>query len=190
MQDKLKTGKWDTFYSTYYWVIHLDKNHPANTTEKLVGYSKRVGEHEAQDKDQLLKRKILNLFLNSYFKRMTRIEFFMRTEFAIDKKRDPNILNLFPTHYDIPELNHDIVFKRWGVFLKDFYDRVNKNKSMDGILPKARGLKNPDDFLNTDNYEFKNVGQLYAHAARCITHGHPPGAVNDFILKYKILRGW
>lgn len=189
-QNSLKTGKWDTFYSTYYWNIHLDLNHPQNSIEVLTGYSKKVGESEAQDKEQLLKRKIINLFLNSYFKRMFRIDFFMRTEFVIDKKRDPKILVIYPDHYDIPEANHDVIYKKFGVFLKEFYDRIDQHRSMDGILPKGRAFISGDQFLNPDNYKFKTVGHLYAHASRCSIHGHPPGEVEAFILKVKALNNW
>jgi hypothetical protein len=189
-QKEHKTGQWDTFHSTYYWNIHLDLDHPQNSTPVLTGYSKKVGEAEAQDKDQLLKRKIINLFLHSYFKRMKRIDIFLRTEFVIDKKRDPKILVLYPTHYDIPELNHDVIFKKFGPFLKDFYERALRGGNMDGLLPKTRALMNGDDFLNPENYKFKSVAHLYSHAARCLIHGHAEGAVNAFIYKVKALNHW
>lgn len=182
--------KWDAIYSTFYWNIYLDPMNSRNSTPVLTGYSKKEGEREAQDKDQMLKRKILNLFINGYFNRMERMEIFMRTEFCIDKRRDPKILILYPRHYDIPELNHDVVFKKYGVWLKEFYDRINERKSMAGILPKGRSQMSHDDFLKPENFKFPTVAHLLSHAARCITNGHAPGEVNNFIIKVKSLNNW
>lgn len=187
----IKTGKWDTFYSTYWWNIYLDPEHPDNTTERLTGYSKKEGESEAQDKDQLLKRKILNFYLNGYFKRIKYIEFFLRAENMIDKKRDPKILLIYPDHYDIPEMNHDVIFKKFGAFLHDFYDRVQHNKDMNAMLPKGnKKITSKDDFLNTEKQFFKSIAHLYAHAARLLRYGHAPGEVEAFIQRYKQLKSW
>ena len=182
--------KWDTIYSTFYWNIHLDIKHPMNSTPVLTGYSKKEGDRENKDPDAMLKRKILNLLINGYFKRMERIDIFMRTEFAIDKKRDPKILVLYPTHYDIPELNHDVIFKKFGVFLKEFYDRLNASKSMDGLLPKMKSQMQHEDYLKPENFKFPTVAHLYQHAARCITNGHASGEVNHFVLRVKAMNNW
>ena len=186
----MKTGKWDNFYSTYFWNINLDPSNPINNTPVLTGYSKKVGENEAADKIQLLKRKIVNLYLNGYFKRIRSIDFYQRTATHIDKKRDPKILVIMPTTYEIPELNREVIFKHFGNFLIEFYDRIKNEQSMDGILPRMKKIRSQDEFLDPSRYQFKTEGHLYAHAARLLNHGHPTGAVNHFIKQVKIREKW
>lgn len=194
MNNQKSRPQWDTLHSSYFWIIYLNPNYEGartNTTDKLTGYSKRVGESENQDKDQLLKRKIINLFQNSYLDRSLKIEFYARTGFAIDKSKDPLILTLYPTYYDIAELNHEAVLKRFGVFLKQFYDEKTKTApDFKKLLPGARKMVSKDEFLNIDKYDFKTLSQLYGHATRLLTHGHPIGEVNHFINEYKARKQW
>lgn len=187
---KQSRGTWDTMYSTYFWKIHLDKTDPRNTAECLTGYSKMLNESEAQDKDYLLKRKIVNLFTNGYLTKATRIEFFARVGTVVDKSKDPNILIVYPTHYDIPELNHSVIYKKFGVWLTDFFYRINNKKSMDDILPAIRKPKSKDDYMNIERHQFSTVAQLYTYSAKLLVHHHPQGEVDNFILKYKQKRGW
>lgn len=185
-----RAGNWDVFHSTYYWTINLDPLHPANKVDKLNGYSKKVGEHEATDKDYLLKRKIVNLFLNGYRTRAKSIEFYKSTEFLIDKKRDPKILILYPESYEIPELNHDVIFKTHGHFLKDLYQAIKDNRDLKNLLPTSRRPKSLDSYLKVENYQFKHSHEMYAHATRCLRMDFPQGLVEDFIRNYKVLKGW
>lgn len=184
--------KWDKANSTYYWHIYLDRMNTSNNpnVEYLVGYSKVEYQSEAADKEALLKRKIFTLFNYGYFKRIKKICFYARIESMVNKHTDPCILILYPSHYDIPEMNHDVVYKKWGQFLHDFYDRINANKSMEGILPRSTKGGNADDFLKVENYNFKDVAQLYAHSTRCLRHGHPQDRVEDFIRRYKSMKNW
>jgi len=181
---------WDTKASTYYWTIELDQNNPANTIPKISGYSKVEGQNEATDKANMLKRKILNLYTNGYFKRCVRIDIYQNTGVYIDKKLDPCILNLYPTSYNIPTQNHDVIYKIFAPFLNEFYQRINANKSLDNILPVYRKIKSQDQFLDIHAYNFKNIGQLYSHAARLSINGHPEGAVSNFIKMYKDKQKW
>lgn len=193
MTNKAKPAfKWDKANSTYYWHIYLNPLHTANnpTVEYLTGYSKVEYQSEAQDKEALLKRKIFTLYQYGYFDRMKKISFFARIDTMVNKSVDPCILELYPTYYNIPEANHDIVYKKWGIFLHDFYDRINTKKSMDGLLPRTTKGANKDTFLNVNNYNFKDIAQLYAHSTRCLRHGHPQGMVEDFIRRYKTLKNW
>lgn len=183
--------KWDTEFSTYFWQIHMDYKHVFNTTPMLTGYSKVRDQSEAQDKDYLLRRKICMLFKNGYFERMKRVEFFFKTAEVMDKRKAEKILICFPKTYDIPEANHDIIFKKHGMWLKTFYELINSGQSIDDILPKVRreGV-DKDQFLNVESHEFPSTGHLYAYAARLSAHGHPPGAVEHFIRQYKQRKGW
>jgi hypothetical protein len=190
-QNKIKPFQWDTLTSTYYWYIELDPNHAQNSVPGLTGYSKVVNQNEAQDKDNLLKRKIVTLFNNSYLLRAKKIEFYQRSGDYIDKKRDPKILILYRDNYDIPELNHDIIFKKFGAFLKEFYYRLENRKSMEGILPKQKNLStNLDDLFNVDKYNFPSLAHLYAKASNFSRHGHAPGLIDDFVRKYRTLKNW
>lgn len=184
--------KWDTTYATYYWKIFLDPKHSRNnpSVEHISGYSKVVLQSEALDIDNLLRRKIHNLLINGYFPRMKRIEFWQRKNFCINKSEDPKILILYPTHYDIPEDNHDVIFKKHGVWLKEFYDAYLNNRSTEHLFIKGKKPMSNDEFLNIHRFNFNGLPQLYSHAARLLTHGHPEGAVNDFIRKYKELKQW
>lgn len=188
-----KTPKWDDRHSTYYWKIYLDKTHPRNSqsVEFLEGYSKKETQHENPDTEMLLKRKILNLFLNGYYDRINRIEYYLRADIVINKSTDPLIVTCYPKHYVINELNGEKIFKKFGVFLNEFYFRIVNKKSMDNLLPqKKSNIKTADDFLKVEKYNFSNIGQLYGHATRCIHFGHPTDAVESFIIKYKQLKNW
>lgn len=187
---KQRRGTWDTIYSTYFWKIHLDKDNPNNLAESLSGYSKKIGENEAQDKEYLLKKKIVNLYTNGYFTKATHIQFFCKVGPLIDKSRDPKIITLYPTHYVIEQFNFEIVNKKWGRWLTDFYFRINNNKSLDDILPALRRPKSKDDYLDITKQHFTSEAQLYNYCAKLSLHGHPPGEVKHFIEKYRELRKW
>lgn len=182
--------KWDTKSSTFYWSIQLDPSHPKNTISLLTGYSKVEGQAESSDKETMLKRKIINLYTNGYFARMRQINIFQNTGVFIDKSLDPCIIQLFPKHYNIDPANHQAVYKRYGAFLEDFYQRINANKSLDNILPQTRRIRSQDQFLDINAYSFKGPANLYSHAARLLLHGHAEGAVNHFIDSYKKKMQW
>lgn len=186
--------KWDMMYSTFYWKIHLDPNYEWNGQRNfqpwLFGYSKVCFQSEAEDKDYLLRKKIFNLFTNSYFKKMLKIEIWMRVDPIVDKKRDPKILILYPKHFDIPEDNYDYTYKRHGNFLHEFYDCLNAGKSVEHLQPKANNSVNKDEWLNIHKWNFSDVKALWAHANRLIYNGHPEGAVKHFMSEYKSLKGW
>lgn len=179
--------KWDSEGATYCWDIHLDKNHPANSIEKLRGYSKARGQSEAQDKDYLLRRKIGMLFQNAYFQRMTRIDFFVILSF----NRYEKILTLYPTYYNVAELAHEEIYKKHGKWLDAIYQRIRSGGPIVDLLPKVKkAVTNKDQYLDIDRYDFKNVGQVYAHAANLHRYGHAPGAIENFIRGYKSKKGW
>ncbi len=182
--------KWDTKSSTFYWVITLDPKNPNNTISVMSGYSKVENQHENADKEAMLKRKIINLYTNGYFKRSLKIEIYQNTGVFIDKKLDPCIMVLYPTSYDFPKGNHEIIFKKYGAFLNDFYHKINSNQSLDNILPYSRKIKSQDDFLNINAFKFQSPANLYAHASRLLINGHPNGAVENFITQYKTKMSW
>ena len=129
---------WDKIHSTYYWKINLKPEYQYNGVTQLTGYSKKCNQNEAMDKTQMLKTKILMFHKTSYLKRINSIEIWRREGSYIDTKNDPKILILFPTSYNILEDNYEEIFKLFGLFLKDFYYRVNTGKSMEDLVPKQR----------------------------------------------------
>ena len=185
-------AKWDIFYSTYYWKIYLDTFNTLNnpSVEFLTGYSKKEKQSEAQDIHHVLKAKILNLNSHGYFERMKRMEIYMRVGEMINKKTDPDIIILYPTHYTIPSENHEYIYKRFASFLDEFYRRKKDHKSMEGILPQLKSRTSKDFYLDVTKQHFNHISQLYTHAGKLLLYGHSEGAVNDFILKYKQLRKW
>lgn len=184
--------KWDTFYSTYFWRVYLDKRHPDNSQEVefLTGYSKRIGQREASDKAHMLKVKIINLFNNGYFKKMIKWEIQARTGEVIDHKRDPIIMVLTPTGYTFPGANTDLMWKLHGKFLDEFYSRIRANKSMDGLLPNARKGMDSDKHLDPSLRNHPSVDHLYSYASRLSRFGHPSGAVTAYINEVKLLKRW
>lgn len=191
-QKQQKPVKWDIFYSTYYWRIYLDKTHPLNSpnVEFLKGYSKQERQNEASDLHHLLKAKILNLHQNGYFDRMLRIEIWQRLGEIINTKTDAKFLILYPKNYDINPAYQDYTFKTFAPFLNDFYDRRNNEKSMEGIIKQKRKPMSLDDRLNISKVHLHSLQQLYSYAARLLVNGHPEGAVNSFIQKYRELKKW
>lgn len=187
---KQQNKPWDRFYSTYYWTIHLDLNNPRNHAERLTGYSKKVNENEKADKDELLKTKILMLLQNGYLDRSTKIDFYFKTDFAIDKSKDPCILILMPNAYNIPPTNGEYMLKRFGVFLNEFYDRKKRGLAMTELIPKKKNATNLDDLFDVSKANFKTEAHLYGRAAQLLTYGHPPGQVNQYIDKVRTLKGW
>jgi hypothetical protein len=184
--------EWDTEFSTFWWIIHLNRSHALNSpsVERITGYSKYRNQSEAQDKEYVLKRKIAMLYKRGYFDRMRYVEFHYRQTEVIDRNRDPLILFCFPHYYDIPPAHHDTIYKKFGSWLQLFYDRINKRAPIDDIVPAVRKGTNKDDFIDPSKYNFADVAQLYAHAARLTRHGHAPGAVESFIKEYKSRRQW
>lgn len=187
--NKTRPG-WDTEFSTYFWLIHLDLDHPYNNTDKITGYSKYRFQDEAQDKDYLLRRNIAMLFKRGYFERMHRVEFFQRVDPLLDKMRSPKILVCYPHHYDIPEFNHDVIYKKFGPWLHAFYECVNTGKAIDELIPAVKKGVDKDEFINPFRFDFKSVAHLYAHATRLLRHGHAQGEVEAFIRKCKELKKW
>lgn len=184
--------QWDKLYSTYYWKIYLDKKNPKNSfnVEFLQGYSKVEHQRESQDTTHLLKSKILNLYKNDYFNRIERIEIYQRLDAIINTKNDIKIMILEPNKYDLNPNFLDKLFKNYGLFLEDFYNRIINGLPMDGIIREKRKAISEDDRLNINLVKLQNLSALYSYAARLLIHGHPQGAVNNFILKYKELKQW
>lgn len=194
-QSRKTYGDWDWQHSTYYWKIYLNKNHPSNNPniQFLTGYSKKIGQNEAQDKENLLRRKIFSLCRNGYFQKMLRIEFYQKVGEMLNNKTAPLILTVYPDYYNIAEQNHDIVFKKHGVWLQEFYYRLQTRQDITDMMPNSKDRNSnvkQDDYLNIHKYDFKNVGALYQHAAKLLNYGHAEGAVTHFIREYKSLKQW
>lgn len=185
----LKTDKntinWDRLNSTFYWKIYLDKTHSKNSpnVESLTGYTKGEKQRESQDAVHMLKSKIFNLNKNGYFDRMERIEIYQNEE-------NIKILVLRPDGYDINPNHLQAIFKNYGTFLEDFYNRRKNKLSMDGLITPKRKAISDDDRLNIDKVKLYSLSALYTYAGRLLIHGHPEGAVNNFILKYKEKQQW
>ena len=181
-----KQIKWDFINSTFYWKIYLDHNNPANSKDviALTGYTKQERQRESQDTVHMLKTKMYNLlYKQKYIERMERIEVYQI-------KENIKILILRPDGYDINPNHLDTIFKNYGLFLEDFYNRYKNGLSMDGLITPKRKAISEDDRLNVNIIKLKDLSALYSYAARLLIHGHPEGAVNNFIHKYKELKQW
>lgn len=185
-----KAHNWDRLKSSFYWKINLDEK--TNDVKDFTGYCKIVGQSEAQDKEYLLKSKICMLYKYGYLNpsKTLSIEIYERTTNIIDTKLDPKIIILYPTHFDIPQLNHDLIYKKFGRFLTDFYDDIKNNRDVYLRLASRKKPTNKDEFLNINRIEFRSVQHLYQYAARLCDYGHANGAVEDFIFKVKSKYNW
>lgn len=183
---------WDKFYSTYYWKIYMDQNNAknSNSVEFLQGYSKVENQRESADTTHLLKTKIFNLYKNGYFERSLKIEIFQRLDDIINTKNDIKILILKPNEYQINPDYSDLIFKNFGLFLEDFYNRIKKAAPMENLVTYKRKPINNTDFLNVNTVKLANLQQLYSYAARLSLNGHAAGEVTHFINKYKELKQW
>ena len=193
-RQRKKQPEWDVHYSTYYWEIYLDpmSEHNSALVKCLTGYSKKEGQSEARDIHYLLKAKLMNLNKNGYFERILYIKIFQRTGEMINKRFDPCILMVYPKHYVIPDDNHDLIYKRFARFLDELYRRKKDNLSLEGLLPRLREKWSKDDLINITfmSKYINNFQQLYTHAGKLLIHGHPEGAVENFIRTMKQLKGF
>jgi hypothetical protein len=176
---------WDKINSSFYWKIYLDRSNPKNSpnVEFLQGYTKVEKQRESQDTCHMLKSKIFNLYKNGYFERIERIEIYQTQE-------NIKIIILRTDGYDINPNHLDTVFKNYGLFLEDLYNRRKLNLSMDGLIKAKRQAISEDDRLNVNKVKIYSLSALYSYAGRLLIHGHPEGAVNNFILKYKESKQW
>lgn len=187
-----KSVKWDISHSTYYWKIYLDKSNPVNSpvVDYLQGYSKQERQREANDIVHLLKSKILNLYKNGYFARIDRIEIFKRVGDIINQKEDIKLLKLYPNHYETNPNYQDYIDLYYSLFLIDFYTCKKNNLSVEGLIQVKRKVLNNDDRLNIYKISLRNLQELYSYSSRLLINGHANGEVENFIHKYKELKGW
>lgn len=186
-----KQINWDKISASYYWIIFLNPNHRHNHVECLYGYSKVYDQREREDKTELLKHKILMLYQNDFLnpERVLKIEIYQRADDVINKKVDPKILTLYPDKYVIDKLNETFILNKYGAFLVDFYNRVSKRLSMEGLVITKRKPKSKDEYLNPAK-EFKSLQQLYSYATNLLRYGHAPGEVEHFLNKVKQRYNW
>lgn len=182
---------WDKISASYYWVIYLNPEHKHNHVEKLTGYSKVYDQREREDKQELLKSKILMLFQNDFLNpdRVLKIDIYQRADELVNKKTDPLILTLFPSHYVINKLNEVYILNKYGAFLEEFYKRVRAKLSMEGLVMSKRKPVNKDEYLNPLK-DFKSLQHLYSYSANLLRYGHAPGQVEQFINKVKARYNW
>lgn len=131
-KNKFKTAGWDTYDSTYIQRIYLRNG------KEFIGYSKRLGFAEKNDKQALLINFIIRMHKSGYLdenypdttRRVYNIEYYLNHH---PYKRV--ILCLFYKYYECLD-------SRWGVenkevmrFLDTFYDALNK-----GEVQKVKSL--------------------------------------------------
>lgn len=186
MAQKKTTEKKDSFYSTYWWEIWLDKNHFDNSprVEKMTGYSKYKGMDEAKDKEYLLMSRIKMLFTNGYLSRCKMIEIFWKKGDVVNKKTDPKIVTLYSNTFMLEPHYLSPKFNEWQLFLRRLYDVVRTGKGMEFLLPEMKAGFSKDDYLNIDKYFFTSIEQLQNHCTKLGRNGHPFPAIEKFHRDY------
>lgn len=176
----------DKIYSTWWWEIELDHNHPRNYNPKvttLTGYSKMQGHDEAKDKTQTLMKRILMLATNGYLDRCKYIIIYKRGGNIINKSSDKIICTLFPKKFDIPIENIGKMPKTTK-FLTDLYDHLATGKNIKNLLPKSEVKFSKDDYFDISKHDFTTQAHLYSYAEQKIKDGHAYGQVQSFVAKY------
>lgn len=193
MENSIK--KTDKIYSTYWWEMELDPNHPHNSSKVklMTGYSKYEGHDEAMDKLELFMKKIIMLHSNGYFDKSKFIIFFMRVGNLLDKSNCRTLLWMNKEDYKInDEIKFDTKFYKYffiegGVldFLNRFYDYTKNNKDVKFLVPSKKVKFSKDDYLDVTKQNFVSRRHLYAYGEKMIKNGHPYDAVMNFQIKYE-----
>ncbi|MES2131996.1 MAG: hypothetical protein V4506_06565 [Bacteroidota bacterium] len=195
MENKKKNQ--DKIYSTFYWEMKLDKNHPANYSQKvdnMTGYSKYAGHDEAKDKAELLMRKIIMLHSNGYFEKTILITIYMRQGNFLDKSNSIELIKMNKKDYLINDVcksdqsfYNDFFIKR-GVlsFLTRFYDFKALGKDVQYLLPNFKPKFSKEDYFDISKHNFKTRKHLYEYCNKLVNNGHPYEAVMHFQRKYEL----
>jgi len=177
----------DKMYSTYWWIITLDHQHPENYNEnvkEITGYSKFQGHDEAQDKRQMLMRKCVMLAQHGYIQRCKRIEVYARDprEAIINKKTSMLLFTMYPKDFRLePEYLKIYV---WVKFLNDFYLAMRNGGDVTYLLPKPKATFSKDEFFDVSKHTFRTSAHLQTYCAKMVRNGHPFDQVTGFYHKY------
>ena len=176
----------DKINSTWWWEIELDPTHKRNynpNVTHLYGYSKFQGHDEAQDKDQMLMRKIVMLATNGYLNRSRQITVYRRGTNLINKQADPIVCVLYAGDFGIPA-NQVGNFPALVSFLRKLYDQLLAGGDVKYLLPKVTATYSKDEIFDITRHKFPSQGHLYAWAEQKIKDGHSYVQVQNFVVKY------
>ena len=183
-----KTLVADKVNSTFWWIIYLDPNNPANNPQirEMHGYSKFQYQNEANDKQSLLMAKCEMFAKNGYLTKCKRIEIYKKVGTLPNKTVDTLILTLFPNDYIIPP---DVRNYPQQVleYLPKFYGAINQNRAFKGLRPLPERTRiNKDSLYDITKHKFKTHLELYKWCSDQICKGEAPGIVNEFLRKYSL----
>lgn len=179
-----KKAQWDKDNSTFYRNILL-MGKPL-----LVGYSKKMGMHERNDKMAVLINWIIRDYESGYLdpknNRVDRIE---KVEY-FEKSNDRHLFNL---HYSYPEyvdpyLLEDDEFKPVVDFLNKFYTLIKQGVATYEIRQKLyiKGRSRPkEDPLDVSKRRFAQFEDLRNYVADLLLAGRvTPKQAEDFVVRY------
>lgn len=186
METQTKVLIWDKLFSTYWWEISLNPNHPSNKDRhlKLTGYSKAQGQSEHRDKHALLLGRIVMLIQRGYIEKCERIQIFQRRGTFIEMDKGVLILELTPKDYCITqEYKEDKA--NFNVWMKQIYNEVLNGQTVDYLLPKPKPITDysKDEKLNPVNFHWKKISDLTLYVEKLLSEGFPRGAVLSFYQK-------
>lgn len=185
MNNVFKQGDWDKTGSTYKQIIVFSSG------KVLVGFSKRMGFHERNDKIDLLTNWILRMYRDGYLEKnnqnktdIDRIEYYINF-------RGQHLMNLYYKYpeYMLDDLIIENEYKKLVIFLKKFYDMIDKGIQADEIYRKLytknRSSSATHDHLSLDKKRFDTLEHLrrYANDLK-LERIRPPGEVDHFVIKY------
>ncbi|MBS1489710.1 MAG: hypothetical protein JSS93_04220 [Bacteroidetes bacterium] len=186
MNDKIR--KWDKENSTYCRVLVMENG------RELVGYSKKIGMEEKQDKTDVLTNWIVRDFEAGYLDKNTVNPKITRLKCADWYKRiTKNPLEyelMFTLYYDTMEWHKTMYAedKRLVEFLKKFYWLVRKNPTAttvrNSLYVTTRAEKT--DPLSIERPRFMSIEDLNFYLSKLQNDGRfTPEQINHFYISYK-----
>jgi hypothetical protein len=181
-ENRFKKGIWDKEGSTFVQRILFANNH------EMLGYSRKIGFHERNDKDSLLINWILRMYRDGYLDptntnkdKIQFIEYYQNTR--------PDLTLIFRLHYDYPEWNPAFFGnKRLVSFINRFYLLIEKKTPVQEIYRTlyVRSHASETDPLDLSTMRFINERHLSTYCTKLIADGkRPQGEVEHFFHQYK-----
>lgn len=166
---------WDKQNSTFYWRMYINVAHRYSPTiETMDGYSKKVGQDEAKDKHQLLNTKINTIFgVHGWLKKCDKIEIFHKRGTFIDKHRDPLIVILMPTTYQLQSEYINSKYTQLHQFLTRFYEIEKNGGDFATLIGRARASWSKDDYLDVNKIgAFASPDKLDEYCTKLVRNAH------------------
>lgn len=186
-QNRKKKKIWDDQFSTFWWVFDLDRNHPQNSPKvnPMPGYSKKMNQSEALDKEYLLRKVIGMMIRHGYHSRSHQIDIYKRVGTIINKRSDLLLVTLFADNF----LINEVLIGKPGygplcLYLKELYERIGSGQVPQPTGPPMNTAVSKEDRLNIDKIYLASSGDLEVYCLRLSHDGFPAAQIQRFKRQY------